>query len=362
MRAIPHPRQAERLAALRAFHILDTARERRFDSIAELAAELCEAPIAVINLIDEHRQWFKAEVGLGVRETPLETSICSHIILQPGLTIIPDTLADTRMQDNPLCASDPHLRFYAGALLQAEDGLPLGTLCVLDYRPRTLNDQQQRILSLLAEQVMTQMRLTRETRLAKNLLTEVDHRVKNSLSLVGALLSLQVRQAVDPALIKALELARDRVTAIANVHDQLHSSGSATEVDLSAFVQRLAKSLASTAPSNLAISVDVPGNMIPAARAVNVGIILNELVTNAIRHGFPDGRAGAISIVGKASDSTVRLAVRDNGVGLRSGFDPSAGSGLGMRLTMSLADQFGSALAWSDDQGSTVFSFEIPLH
>jgi two-component sensor histidine kinase len=102
--------------------------------------------------------------------------------------------------------------------------------------------------------------------------------------------------------------------------------------------------------------------MIPAARAVNVGIILNELVTNAIRHGFPDGRAGAISIVGKASDSTVRLAVRDNGVGLRSGFDPSAGSGLGMRLTMSLADQFGSALAWSDDQGSTVFSFEIPLH
>ena len=95
-----HPRQHERLTALHSLGILDTPREPKYDEIVELVAEICEAPIAVINLIDEKRQWFKAEVGLGVRETPLETSLCSHVILNPGVTIIPDTLADGRMCDN----------------------------------------------------------------------------------------------------------------------------------------------------------------------------------------------------------------------------------------------------------------------
>ncbi len=105
LRATPHPQQDQRLRTLYNYEILDTPREEEFDEIVELAAEICDAPISVINLIDKDRQWFKAEVGLGARETPLETSLCSHAILEEPFVEIPDTLKDPRMADNPRCAS-----------------------------------------------------------------------------------------------------------------------------------------------------------------------------------------------------------------------------------------------------------------
>jgi two-component sensor histidine kinase len=321
MRASQHPRQPARLAALRALDILDTPRELRFDSIVMLAAELCDAPIAVINLIDEHRQWFKAEVGLGVRETPLETSICSHVILQPGLTIIPDMLADPRMCDNPLCLEAPNLRFYAGALLQTDDGLPLGTLCILDHRPRDLSELQKRALTVLADQVMVQMQLRRELQLSEELRQEVDHRVKNSLGLVGALLSLQAQQSTDAALTNALGLARNRIAAIASIHEQLHESGSATNVELSDFVNRLIVSLSSQTRNEVVIHSAVPAVMLKARDAVNVGIILNELVTNALRHGFTGGRSGRVTISGAINGDQLRLTVEDTGSGLPPSFN-----------------------------------------
>ena len=132
MEAKPHPQQSDRLRALYSYDILDTDREKDFDDIVKLAAAVCGTAISVVNLIDSDRQWFKAETGLGVRETPLATSICSHIILEDEFVEIRDTLEDLRMADNPLCCGESGLRFYAGALLMTEQGLPLGTLCVLE--------------------------------------------------------------------------------------------------------------------------------------------------------------------------------------------------------------------------------------
>ncbi|HEV2602403.1 MAG TPA: PAS domain-containing protein [Microvirga sp.] len=151
--------EAERLAALRDFGILDTAPEAAFDDIARIAAHVCGAPIAVVNFIEDERQWFKAEIGLGVRETPLDVSICAHAILQPGLFVVPDTTKDRRFQNNPLVTGEPGLRFYAGALLETQDGLPLGTLCVLDtqVRPEGITEAQGQTLLALARQVMTQL-------------------------------------------------------------------------------------------------------------------------------------------------------------------------------------------------------------
>lgn len=162
MRASCHPQEEVRLATLRGYHILDTPREADFDEIVQLAADICGTPISVVNLIDEDRQWFKAEVGLGVRETPLDTSICAHAILERGVVEVPDTALDARFQDNPLVQGDPGLRFYAGALLETQDGLPLGTLCVLDTVPRTLTEMQRSALRVLGHQVMTQLELRRK--------------------------------------------------------------------------------------------------------------------------------------------------------------------------------------------------------
>src|SRR5262245_35240845 len=99
--------EAERIGALRSSGILDTPPEAAYDDIARLAAQVCRTPIAVVNFIDEKRQWFKAEIGLGVRETPLDTSICAHAILEQELFVVPDTLSDDRFCENPLCVSGP---------------------------------------------------------------------------------------------------------------------------------------------------------------------------------------------------------------------------------------------------------------
>lgn len=151
--------ESKRLQALRRYEILDTPIEAEFDDFTKLIAQICQVPVAVINFVAEDRQWFKSEIGLGVRETPLDVSICRHAILQKGLFIVPDTLEDDRFRNNPLVTGEPHLRFYAGALLESSEGLPLGTLCVLDYEPRTLSDEQKRALAILARQVMTAVEL-----------------------------------------------------------------------------------------------------------------------------------------------------------------------------------------------------------
>ena len=130
--------EEERLAALARYAILDTPREPEFDDVARLAADVFEAPIALVSRVAEGRQWLKAEVGVGVDELPFDTSLCAHAILQPGIFIVPDTTKDERFACNPLVTGEPRLRFYAGALLETPEGLPIGTVCVLDMKPRPM--------------------------------------------------------------------------------------------------------------------------------------------------------------------------------------------------------------------------------
>ncbi|MXP41496.1 PAS domain-containing protein [Altererythrobacter soli] len=153
--------EADRLAALDRYEILDTPLEPLFDEIVQLAADVCEAPIAVVNFVAQERQWFKAEVGIDARELPLDVSICRHAILQPGLFVVPDLAADSRFASNPLVDQAGGLRFYAGVVLETPEGLPVGTICVLDTRPRPdgLASQQARVLKALARQVMTELEL-----------------------------------------------------------------------------------------------------------------------------------------------------------------------------------------------------------
>jgi PAS domain S-box-containing protein len=178
----PRWNESERLAALNRYQILDTPREIEFDDIARLAADIFEAPIAVVNLIAEGRQWFKAEIGIGADELPLDVSICAHAILRPGIFVVPDTTKDERFAANPLVLAEPGLRFYAGALLETAEGLPLGTVCVLDTKPRPegISDRQRLTLEVLARQAMTQLELRRAVaerqRRAEQLETEIDTR------------------------------------------------------------------------------------------------------------------------------------------------------------------------------------------
>lgn len=165
MRPANRPRnEAARLEVLRRYDLLDSLPEQSFDDIAQLAAYICETPIAHISLVDEHRQWFKSEIGTTLRETPRDISFCSYTILEDGLLIVPDTNADARFSDSPLVTGDNDIRFYAGAPLLTPEGVALGALCVLDHVPRQLTQRQQDALGVLSRQVMAQMELRRQTR------------------------------------------------------------------------------------------------------------------------------------------------------------------------------------------------------
>lgn len=154
----------DRIAALERYAIIDTGRDAAFDDIVRIASDLFDAPIAIVNFLATDRQWFKAEIGVGTDTLALDASLCRHAIRQSGIFVVPDTLEDERFVDNPLVAGAPNLRFYAGALLETSEGLPLGTLCVLDTKPRPngITERQRFTLEFLARQVMTQLELRHE--------------------------------------------------------------------------------------------------------------------------------------------------------------------------------------------------------
>src|SRR5437870_481375 len=153
--------ETERLEALRRYAVLDTAAEREFDELAELAAQICGTPLAAIGLIDADREWFKATVGMSLNEGPRAQSLCADAIRQDDVLVVNDTLSEPRFQDSFLVSSEPHIRFYAGAPLTTPAGHKLGTICVMDREPRTFPSEQAAALKAIGQQVMSQLELRR---------------------------------------------------------------------------------------------------------------------------------------------------------------------------------------------------------
>lgn len=159
-----HPKEAERLSALLRYEVMDSEDEAAFDELTQLAGFICGTPFALFNLLDDHRLWCKSRVGLDVHETGKDIAFCSHTILQDDIFEIPDASKDERFMDNPFVVDSPNLRFYAGIPLLSEEGLPIGTLCVLDEKARTLTSGQENALRVLAKQVVNQLELRLNSR------------------------------------------------------------------------------------------------------------------------------------------------------------------------------------------------------
>ena len=161
--AQPTVDEIRRIEVLRQYAVLDTPPEQTLDDLTVLAGQICRAPIALISLVDENRQWFKARFGLEMTETPRDISFCGHAVHQRDLFIVPDAAQDERFAQNPMVSGALAIRFYAGAPLVNAEDIALGTLCVFDYVPRTLTEDQQQALRVLARQVMTHLELRRHT-------------------------------------------------------------------------------------------------------------------------------------------------------------------------------------------------------
>ncbi|MBL7841638.1 MAG: GAF domain-containing sensor histidine kinase [Cyclobacteriaceae bacterium] len=211
MKIAPKPaNEQERLNALNEYHILDTPAERDFDEIAELASIICETSISTVTLIDEARQWFKAKVGLDTPETSRDIAFCSHVINQDSVMIVPDASKDDRFHDNPLVTGNPDIRFYAGMPLVTPDGYNIGTLCVIDTKPKNLLPHQLFALQVLSKQVIKQMELRKKVfeleRLNdthRKLLSVIGHDLRSPLTSLYGLLELSEKYDLPPEEFKA---------------------------------------------------------------------------------------------------------------------------------------------------------------
>src|SRR5260370_3581653 len=174
--APPPPAEERRLSALYEYELLDTPPEDLFDAFTDLAAKLCDVPIALIALIDRDRQWFKSAHGIELRETPRESAFCAHAILDEGIMEVDDAAADPRFAEDPLVAGEPGIGFYAGVPLRTPEGFALGTLCIMDTGPRVLTGAQRSGLSAIAVAVAEQFEARRALlRLFEGSQTELYH-------------------------------------------------------------------------------------------------------------------------------------------------------------------------------------------
>lgn len=172
--------ERERLQALREYSILDTLPEKDFEDITKIASEICQTPISLITLIDEERQWFKSKIGIDGSETHRDHAFCAHALNEPDKILnVKDSREDKRFSDNPYVTGDPNVVFYAGVPLVNEDGYALGTICVIDKKPRELNEMQLNSLRALSNQVVHLFELRKANKLLKEMQQEIKDRNKD---------------------------------------------------------------------------------------------------------------------------------------------------------------------------------------
>jgi len=354
--------QDERLKTLHSYNVLDTEAEADFDDIVELASKICDTPVSLISLVDEERQWFKARVGFEPHETALDQSVCSHAILSDDFTEISDMGADARTVDNPLFVGDPRVKFYAGANLVAPNGQPIGTLCVLDTKPRTLTEFQRQALQTLSRHVMMQLELRKKIRIEEALRAEMDHRVKNSFQTIASLLRMATRKVDDPDAKDVLALVERRFGAVASLHGELMARDGAEAVQAVSFLEQLGKLLAAGAPENVTVTTLADDGELQVKQASAIGMIVSEFVANSIKHAFPKDHAGEVTLsLRHEGDGNWLLDCRDNGGGHGGAVSGADSSGLGKMLMASAAEQLNGELTteFTPDGAVMTVSFTI---
>ncbi|MEM8513803.1 signal transduction histidine kinase/CheY-like chemotaxis protein [Massilia sp. MP_M2] len=390
-----------RLAVLDSFGILDTPLERSFDDVVRLVSQLLDAPIAAVNLIARGRQWFKSEIGLGTREMPLENSICRHALLLEQM-IVTDTQDDPRFSCNPLVTAEGGLRFYAGAVLRTRDGVPLGTLCVLDRKPRPegLTEQQQFMLTTMAHQVMSQIELRQALAEQESLnealrcadqrkdefLAMLAHELRNPLAPIVSAATMLSNFELQPSMVqRAADIIARQAGHMTSLIDDLLDVSRVTrgKVELE-FVELDLKAVLADAIEQVRPLIEKHGHRLVLeampASALVVGDrkrlvqVMTNLLSNAAKYTLEGGR---IEVRMSTRGAMLDLAIRDDGIGMSpeliaSAFDlfsqgtrgldrSQGGLGIGLALVRSLLKLHGGEVSASSDGPGCGSTFRVTL-
>jgi signal transduction histidine kinase len=380
--------ERDRLDALYGYQILDTPPERDFDDITALAAQLCDTPMSAISLVDSDRQWLKARIGLSACETSRESSFCAHAMNGVDVLVVEDALIDPRFATNPAVVGEPHVRFYAGAPLVAAGGQRLGSLCVIDRRPRRITANQREGLLILARHVMVHLelrqygralaaanqRLLDAERVQDEFLARVTHELRTPLTSIHGYLEVldepDLPAGTATRFLRRIRRNSDRLLAL--VDDMLlaaqFSSGAVNlerrAVDLAALAHSAASQNRPLAESKgLTITAESAGPVPAHADPVRLAQALDRLILNAVKFT----NRGHVAIRATAQGERAVLEVRDTGIGIPAEerarlFTPfrraSAaeraevqGVGLGLNIVKAIVDGHGGTVTLDSETG-----------
>jgi two-component sensor histidine kinase len=349
--------EPQRMAAVKRYDILDTPPDGAFDRVTAIAARRFNVPISIISIVDHDRIWFKSHHGVPVNQIGRDPGLCASAILSPDPHILVDAKTDPRSLANPLVAGEFGLRFYAGVPLRTSDGYNLGTLCIIDKEPRPIDREQIEDLKDLASLVMDHMELRLSARRAVSraeiMAREIDHRVTNSLQFISGLLTMQSRAPHLSDAADQLQMAANRVAAVARVHRNFYANEAAETVSCVTFLRRMCADLSGILGKPITVQGDE--GEVPTTRIQPIGLMVNELVANAAKHG-----KGNTDVIYRIKGGVHELSVCDEGEGLPAGFDPDkSAKGLGMKVVMTLARQLGGRMSAGPGQSGRGSCFTV---
>ena len=391
-----------RLEALHRYSILDTGREQDFDDLVKIAAQVCGAPIAVLNFVDRDRQWGKALVGLDDSEAPREDSFCARTIEHDGdVMVVADAREDPRFAANPMVLGDENVRFYAGAPLISREGAALGAMCVVDRVPRELDDTQLSALLALARQAMNQLelrlmlereqeqvrRLEELDQLKDRFVAVVSHELRTPLTSVKGYLDavLEEPESLTPDHLRFLGIASrnaDRLQGLVeDLLDLMRAEEGRFQVrtepgDLARLVREAAASIAPLAErSGVSLRTELPDELTVQVDAMRIGQVLDNLFSNAVKY-TPGG--GEVDVQLMEDGGSALLRVADTGIGVperdrerlfESFFRASSavehgipGTGLGLAVARRIVRAHGGSLALGEARPcGSEFVLTLPL-
>ncbi|WP_298364294.1 ATP-binding protein [uncultured Lutibacter sp.] len=329
--------EKERLIDLKSYSILDTLPESDYDNLTAIAAEICGTKISLVSLIDEKRQWFKSHHGINASETPREYAFCGHAINdQNNVLIVQDARKDIRFHDNPLVTQEPFVIFYAGVPLISDNGHPLGTLCVIDNKPKLLSQSQIQSLSALASQVTNLLKLRKSKNVLEKTLTKLQEKNKElerfayiaahdlkspliGISSMADLLSKNYTEKLDHNGQRMLELIQSSSNKLNNLIDGLlkytKSDNILKEVKSNINLEDLKRDILGlfNYENELSFELESSHAEIETNRAALEQILIN-LIANAIKYN--DKKHVEIKVNISSSDTHYKFSVQDNGPGI----------------------------------------------